>query len=897
MRIIAGAIGLMVAAGHLCARVESPVVSLDNPLPSEALALACPASGTSEPETSAPGAFQAANLSAAESQSLWAALSEARREIGAAGDAADGALLRAHNPGQRLAVRFMPNAVSVAPSGTNAAWQASFALDGATGQPAAVVCRGTRMEYDRGSLIEWYDNQAGGVEHGFILKTRPAGAGPDVRLRVAVGGLQPRLSSDGEAAELADGQGNVLLRYAQLKAWDADGRVLASRMEVGDGAVVLVVADAGARYPVTVDPLITAQQAKLGPEVTGTGAPNDDLGFSVALSGDTALVGAYGDDDKGDNSGSAYVFTRSGTAWSLQAKLTAADGAALDYFGYSVALAGDTALVGAYWDDDKGDNSGSAYVFTRSGGTWTQQAKLTAADGADGDWFGYSVALDGGTALVGAFRDDDKGTDSGSAYVFIRSGTAWSQQAKLTAGDGADGDWFGCSVALDGGTALVGAYRDGDKGTASGSAYVFTRSGTAWSQQDKLAAADGAAGDFFGYSVALSGDTAFVGAYGDDDNGYNSGSAYVFTRSGTAWSQQDKLAAADGAAGDNFGCSVALDGDTALVGAYLDDDNGYASGSAYVFTRSGGTWTQQAKLAAADGADGDWFGCSVALCSGTALVGAYGDSDNGAASGSACVFTRSDTNWAQQAKLSAGDSATADWFGTSVALSGDTALVGAYGDDDNGDNSGSAYVFIRSGGTWTRQAKLTADDGAAYDYFGWSVALSGDTALVGAYLDDDNGAASGSAYVFTRSGTAWTQQAKLTGADGADDDRFGCSVALSGDTALVGVDGDDDKGTDSGSAYVFARSGSTWTQQAKLTASDGADEDYFGCSVALDGDTALVGAFWDDDNGTDSGSAYVFTRSGGTWTQQAKLTAGDGAEYDCFGCSVALDGDTALVGA
>ena len=807
MRIIAGAVGLMVATGHLCARVESPVVSLDKPLPSEALALTCPASGTSEPETSAPGAFRTANLSAADSQSLWAALSEARREIGAVGDAADGALLRAHNPGQRLAVRFMPNAVSVAPSGTNAAWQAFFALDGTAGQPAAVVCRGTRMEYDRGSLIEWYDNQAGGVEHGFILKTRPAGAGPDVRLRVAVGGLQPRLSSDGDAAELADGQGNVLLRYAKLKAWDADGRVLASRMEVGDGAVVLVVADAGARYPVTIDPFITAQQAKLGPEVTG-------------------------------------------------------DGAAEDCFGYSVAISGDTALVGAYQDDDKGSNSGSAYVFTRDGTTWSQQAKLIADDGEVGDWFGTSVALHGDTALVGAYRDDDDGNDSGSAYVFTRSDTNWIQQAKLTANDGAEMDYFGYSVALAGDTALVGAYADDDKGSISGSAYVFTRSGSTWTQQAKLTAADGAAGDCFGWSVALSGDTALVGAYADDDNGVNSGSAFVFTRDGTTWNQQAKLTAGESAAGDNFGTSVALSGDTVLIGAYKDDDKGTDSGSAYVFTRDGTNWIQQAKLTADDGATYDYFGYSVALSGDTALVGAYQDDDKGDNSGSAYVFTRSGTTWTQQAKLIANDGTASDWFGTSVALHGDTALVGAYGDDDKGDNSGSAHVFTRDGTNWIQQAKLTASDGANYSYFGSAVALSDDTALVGAYMAVN---AAGSAYVFTRDGTNWPQQAKLTAADGAAYDYFGRSVALSGGTALVGADGDDDKGYDSGSAYVFTRDGTTWTQRAKLIADDGAKNDCFGWSVALSDDTALVGAYQDDGldalggAAADQGSAYVFT--------------------------------------
>ncbi len=354
----------------------------------------------------------------------------------------------------------------------------------------------------------------------------------------------------------------------------------------------------------------------------------------MALSGDTALVGALYD----DGNGSAYVFIRSGTTWTQQTKFAASDGAAQDWFGGSVALSGDTALVGADGDDDaRGSQCGSAYVFTRSGTTWTQQAKLTAHDGAAAYYFGSSVALSGDTALVGAYYDDGKG----SAYVFTRSGTAWTQQAKLTAADGAATDWFGSAVALSGDIAIIGSERDDDNGSDSGSAYVYTRSGTAWTQQAKLTAADGATTDYFGTSVALFGDTALVGAYRDDDKGTDSGSAYVFSRSGTAWTQQAKLTAGDGAAYDNFGYSVALSGDTALVGAYGDDGNG----SAYVFTRFGIAWNQQAKLIAADGAAGDYFGVSVALSGETALVGASGDDGPGTwgvpadGQGSAYVFT------------------------------------------------------------------------------------------------------------------------------------------------------------------------------------------------------------------------------------------------------------------
>jgi hypothetical protein len=273
-------------------------------------------------------------------------------------------------------------------------------------------------------------------------------------------------------------------------------------------------------------------------------------------------------------------------------------------------------------------------------------------------------------------------------------------------------------------------------------------------------------------------------------------------------------------------------------------------------------WTEKFKILASDAATGDYFGGSVSLDGNTAVIGARNDDDTGVSSGSAYVFTSIGTTWTQQAKLVASDGATEDQFGWSVSISGNTALIGARNDDDKGSNSGSVYVFTRTGSTWTEQAKLVASDGAADDQFGGSVSIDSDTALIGAAWDDDQGISSGSTYVFTRAGTTWTQQTKLLPSDGAKEDRFGWSVSINGDIALIGAAWDDDKGTDSGSAYAFSRSGTTWTQQAKLLASDGTAEDYFGWSVSLSGDTALIGAPLAENNG--AGSTYVFTRSGAT---------------------------------
>ena len=324
--------------------------------------------------------------------------------------------------------------------------------------------------------------------------------------------------------------------------------------------------------------------------------------------------------------------------WTETQKLLASDGAANDLFGGCLVFSGDTALITSAQDNDNGHYSGSAYVYIRTGTTLTQQAKLLPSDGAAEDQFGYCASIDGDTALIGALLDDDNGVDSGSAYIFTRTGTTWTQQAKLLASDGQAGDRFGGSIAVSGDTALIGAYYDDDNGVDSGSMYVFTRSGTTWTEQQKFHPSDGAAGDMFGGIVSLSGDSALIGAGGDDNY---TGAAYVFTRNGTIWTQQAKLLASDGAVNDQFGIwGLSLDSDTALIGAYYDDDMGSNSGSAYIFTRTGTTWAQEQKLLASDGAVNDNFGGWVALSGDTALIGAWQNDDMGSNSGSAYVFTK-----------------------------------------------------------------------------------------------------------------------------------------------------------------------------------------------------------------------------------------------------------------
>lgn len=378
-------------------------------------------------------------------------------------------------------------------------------------------------------------------------------------------------------------------------------------------------------------------------------------------------------------------------AQAAEQKLTASDGAANDFFGGSVAISGDTIVVGSPFDQVGANNRGSAHVFARSGGVWAQQQKLTASDGADFGQFGFGntwVAIGGDTIIVGSpFEDIGANANQGSAYVFVQSGGVWTQQQKLTAGDGAGGDGFGFSVAMSGDALVVGALGDD---TSRGAAYFFVRSGGVWTEQQKLTATDGVALDGFGGAVAISGDTIVAGATSDDGG---RGSSYVFVRSGGLWTEQQRLTASDRSAGDVFGSSVAVGGDTIVVSSPFDDVGASVNqGSAYVFVRNGIVWAQQQKLTASDGAAEEQFG-RVAIRGETIAVGAPGD-HIGANNfqGSVYVFMRSNGVWAEQQKVTATDGTASDFFGFSVAIGQHSVVAGAPGDEGR---RGSAYVYVR----------------------------------------------------------------------------------------------------------------------------------------------------------------------------------------------------------
>ena len=385
---------------------------------------------------------------------------------------------------------------------------------------------------------------------------------------------------------------------------------------------------------------------------------------------------------QGDNSVLAPLFVD-------EQKLTASDGAAFDEFGWSVAISGSTVVVGA-WDHGISGNraQGSAYVFNRQGGGWVETQKLTASDGATNDNFGWSVAISGSTIVIGAWGKMIGGNPAqGSAYVFNRQGGSWTETQKLTASDGGVDSDFGYSVAFSGSTLVVSA--PGDDFTR-GSAYVFNRQGGSWVEEQKLTPSGGWPVPFFGQSVAVSGLTIVVGASGDN---FLQGSAYVFNRQRGKWVETQKLTASDGAANDEFGFSVAITDSTLVVSSPFHEIGGNpVQGSAYVFNRQRESWVEGQKLTASDGGREDGFGRSVAVSGSIIVVGEPFESMNGdVTGGSAYVFNRQGGSWVEKQKLTAIDGGLFPFFGESVAVSGSTVVVGAY---NSGDMfQGSAYVF------------------------------------------------------------------------------------------------------------------------------------------------------------------------------------------------------------
>jgi hypothetical protein len=527
--------------------------------------------------------------------------------------------VRLENPLHSLRARVDERAVAIEGAGWSLRLSArAFGRDGAMTRlpPVAPVLDGARIELSRaGGLTEWYLNGPLGLEQGFELAAAPGGSEAAV-IELAIGGdLHTRIDDQGQRVALLDARGAQRASLGALLVVDADGRELPARFAAVDGGLQLRIDDAGARYPIHVDPILGTETRVISPTPSLYGM----FGTAVGLRGDTMLVTEPHAVVSGKaQAGIAHVFVRGAAGWTLQQSLTNSDQAADDFLGQAGALGTDTAVVGA---SAKNSYQGQAYVFVRSAGVWTEQKILTSSDGAPNDAFGRAVGIDGDWVVIGAPMATVSGhANAGAAYVYSRTGTTWSASTKLQAPTPNDAAQYATSVAISGSTIAIGTYaEDGSAGTV----HVYTRSGTTWTLQKSIKPSDTAPGMQFGFSVALDGDTLLAGAWmATVGANTEQGAAYVFQRTASAWAQQAKLVALDGVNSSSFGWSVALRGDTALVGGPNLGIGTAHPGAAYAFQRVGTAWSQKAKIAPAGQADHAQMGASVAVDGEDAVVAA-----------------------------------------------------------------------------------------------------------------------------------------------------------------------------------------------------------------------------------------------------------------------------------
>ncbi len=811
-----------------------------------------------------------------------------------------------------------------------------------TPQSANVRIDGVRVDVVHDpDLKEWFINTPVGIEQGFSLMRafdKPhAGALSAAHQRFELhfklsGDLLPEASAEG--LDFKDPSGRIQMHYHQLLAFDANHQILPARFELAGNYLKLLVDTADAVYPVTIDPLFSSEQ-----ELTASDASAEDqFGDAVAVDGDTIVIGApLRNSGTSQDTGAVYVFVRdpeTGDFTELE-RFIGTDTTANDKFGSAVDVDGNTIVIGAPEDDSATlTDSGSVYVFVRdpSTGDFDQQQKLEASDAAAQDLFGSSVYIEGNTIVVGAPRKDDgTSTAAGAAYVFTRdpndATNPWSQQQKLMAADASAEDEFGAAVTFNGSTIVVSAPLDnlGALGTIfdAGSLYVFTRDQTLstdpWTQDQKLTASDGSAGDRLGFSVSIDGNTILAGAPRADSTGFTEdGAAYIFTRpsADADFSEAQILNPVFPNSDAQFGTSVFVDGQTALIGApgarFLTSTD---AGAAFHFTRDPltGTWSQQQGLAGSDPQAQAEFGRAVGLDAATTVIGSPKRTlGTSSLAGAAYVFVLEplDDEISQETdKLTAADAALNDGFGSAVGLSGDNTVIGipdADGDPDLNVGAVSAFERDPDSQEFDNEDTLTADDKEPFDNFGTAVAVDADIAVFGA-PDANIGVAvdAGAAYVFNRDldNGDWDQAVKLdAGTDVTAEDTLGSAVAIDADIILVGAPNHDPNAvSNAGAVFVFSRNpdedaSDQWSQTVKLTADADEDEDdLFGSAVAINSDTALVGAPGEDGGG----AVFVFVRDpdDNSWVRQQILTGSDTDAGDRFGAAVAVFGNTAIIGA
>jgi VCBS repeat-containing protein len=637
------------------------------------------------------------------------------------------------------------------------------------------------------------------------------------------------------------------------------GSPAADRNATNDGSVQVFDADSGVLLRELRNP---------------TPADNDYFGFSVAISGSLVVIGAHNDDAGATDAGAAYVFDAN--TGNLLRTLSNPTPAASDAFGYSVDISGSTVVVGAFGDDTGAPNAGSVYVFdVTTGELWQTLNKPTPAVG---DSFGWSVAISGSMVVAGAINDDTGAPDTGSVYVF--DATAGNLLRTLNNPTPATSDQFGNSVAISGNTVAVGASRDDAGALNAGSAYVFDAA--TGSLLRTLTNPAPAATDEFGSSVAISAGRVAVGAYFDDSGATDAGSAYVFDA--TTGSLLQTIGNPAPAASDYFGKSVAISESKILVGASGDDVGATNTGSAFLFDAATGNPLHTLIMPMPPTSDD--FGRSVAL-SGNRLVAGATRNDMGATD-SGLAFVYDATTGSLLRTLYNPTPATLDNFGYSVAMSGGIVLVGAYQDDTGAQNAGAAYLFDEATGNLLRTLNNPAPDSS--DHFGYSVAISGTTVVVGAPYDDTSATNAGSAYLFDAA--TGNLLRTLNYPVPASSGSFGISVAISGTTVVVGAPSHDAGAPYAGCVYLFdVNTGNLLQTLSKPTP---AIYDNFGEAVAISGTTVIVGTRYDNTGAMDAGAVYLFDADTGNLLRT--LSNPTPADSDNFGESVAISGATVIVG-